>query len=322
MEHSILWIYTVILFLIFIAADLLLYNKYIGDKKPSFITAATWSIIWVSIGLSFSIFIYYAYENHWFGLYLNDKKDISGTNAALTYISAFLIEESLSVDNLFVMAMIFEMFNIPVRYQHNVLYLGILGAIIFRATFIIAGIKLISLFTWTFYIFGALLLYSSYKMITQKNEDFNIKDSRIYQWIVSKFRITDKLYRNKLFVKLKDNKVYATPLFLALLAIEMSDLIFAVDSIPAVFAVTTDSYIAFTSNILAVMGLRSIYFVLAYMVLNFDYLHYSLAAILAFIGFKLFVHHWFIVPVELTLSIIVVFLLAGIIYSKIKTSKE
>lgn len=308
------WFIVLILFLLLIFLDLSFYKNK-SQNTTSLKNTLIWSILWISTGLSFSVFIYLLYENHWFGFYLKGEHDLSGANAMMLYLSGYLVEESLSMDNLFVIAIIFETFGIPQRYQHKVLYLGILGAIVLRALFILAGLELVTRFQWLFYIFGLLLIHASWKMLTGGDENKNITESIFYRFLTRNFRITDKIYRQHFMVRHKDNKYYITPLFIALFFIEISDLIFAIDSIPAVFAITTDPYIAFTSNIFAILGLRSLYFVLSYMVDKFHYLKYSLAAILFFIGFKMLAHQWFHLHTSITLSIIILFLFAGILYS-------
>lgn len=234
--------------------------------------ALLWSAFWIGLAVAFNIGIYY---------FLGHQK-------ALEFLTGYLIEESLSVDNLFVFIMIFGFFKIAPEYQHKILFWGIIGAIFMRAIFIFAGVALIHQFDWVMYIFGAFLIYTGIKMLFDKedNEDFNPNDSFFLKVFRKYFRVTDEPNVHNFFVK-KGKKWYATNFFIVLLIIEGSDLIFAVDSIPAVLSVSKDPFIVYTSNIFAILGLRSLYFALSGIMKYFYYLKYALAGILSFIGIKM-----------------------------------
>lgn len=235
-------------------------------------TALLWSAFWIGLAVAFNIGVYY---------FLGEQK-------ALEFLTGYLIEESLSVDNLFVFIMIFGFFKIAPEYQHKILFWGIIGAIVMRALFIFAGVALIHQFDWVMYLFGAFLIYTGIKMLFDKedNEDFNPNDSFFLKVFRKYFRVTDEPNVHNFFVK-KGKKWYATNFFIVLLIIEGSDLIFAVDSIPAVLSVSKDPFIVYTSNIFAILGLRSLYFALSGIMKYFYYLKYALAGILSFIGIKM-----------------------------------
>jgi tellurite resistance protein TerC len=291
--------------------------------------ALGWSGFWITLGLLFSIFIYFGYENHWLGLGLAvdamstpviqpDGTAIynDGSSAVVKYITGFLVEKSLAVDNIFVIAMIFSFFAVPPMYQHRVLFWGILGALLMRGTMIGVGAALIMKFTWIIYIFGGFLLLTGIKMLVMKEGDTNMGENAAVRLARRLLPITERYHEHKFFVRAgspasrapatpgavieidrvveaaKRGAILATPLFLALVLIEVTDLIFAVDSIPAIFAITTDAFIVFTSNVFAILGLRSLYFALAGMMDKFSYLKVSLAFVLIIVGVKMLAHSW------------------------------
>lgn len=275
------WLGFFVLVIFLLALDLFVFNKkddIINVKK------ALWlSLFWISLALLFNVGIFFVF----------------GKEPALDFFTAYLIEKSLSVDNLFVFIIIFSSFSIKSEHQHSVLFWGVLGAIVFRALFIFLGVALIDKFSWIMYVFGAFLLYTGAKMIVEEvrkkkhpKSDANLKVSD--NWIIRKVRsivpITDDTSELKYFKRI-NHKLYATPLFLAVIVIEFSDLIFAIDSIPAVLSVSTNTFIIYTSNIFAILGLRSLYFALRGVMTMFHYLKYALSAILLFIGFKLINNH-------------------------------
>jgi tellurite resistance protein TerC len=252
---------------------------------------------------------------------VSNTTNLTPLNATLKYISGYLVEISLSIDNIFVIAVIFNSFKIPQLYQHRVLYWGIIGAIVFRAVMILSGVAIFHLFNWTNYIFGGFLIYTAYEMLTTDSEkEFNPKESVVFK-IVRKFiSVSPNIEGEKFFVKKKHLKV-ATPLFITLIMIELTDILFAFDSVPAIIAITSDPFLVFTSNIFAILGLRSLYFFLVNILEKFHALEYSLAAILIFIGIKLLLHHTIQINEFLSLGFIIFSLGAGIIYS-IKKPKE
>lgn len=264
------WIGFVAFVVVMLTLDLFVFHK--KDTVMKVKTALLWSAFWIGLAVAFNIGVYY----------------FMGQQKALEFLTGYLIEESLSVDNLFVFIMIFGFFKIAPQYQHKILFWGIIGAIVMRALFIFAGVALIQQFEWVMYIFGGFLIYTGIKMLFDKedNEDYNPNDSFFLKLFRRFFRVTDEPNIHNFFVK-RNKKWYATNFFIVLLMIEGSDLIFAVDSIPAVLSVSKDPFIVYTSNIFAILGLRSLYFALSGIMKYFYYLKYALAGILTFIGFKM-----------------------------------
>lgn len=303
------WIAFLVAVFIFLALDLGIFNKtphVISTKE-----ASKWTAIWVSLSFAFSGVIYWLYQ----GSYLNNPDQLRPATAVIKYITGYLIELSLSVDNIFVIAIIFSAFRIPQKYQHRVLFWGIIGAIVFRGLMIFFGVLLINKFSWTTYLFGAFLLFTAIKMLFKGEENqFDPKHSFIYKVLGKIMPITHHMEKEHFFVK-KDLKTYATPLFVALFVIEVMDVLFAVDSVPAILAITSDPFLVFSSNIFAILGLRSMYFFLANMLEKFSYLEYSLIAILAFVGIKMLLHDYFEVPEWASLGFIALALLTGILIS-------
>tara|TARA_R110001583_G_scaffold37944_3_gene122844 strand:- start:3358 stop:4275 length:918 start_codon:yes stop_codon:yes gene_type:complete len=300
--------------LIFLALDLGVFNK-----NPHIIStqeATKWTAIWVTISFLFSGVIYWLYSSE----LITNVDSLTPSNATIKYITGYLIELSLSVDNIFVIAVIFTSFKIPLKYQHRVLFWGILGAIIFRSLMIFFGVLLINKFSFTTYIFGAFLIFTAFKMLVSKDEEFHPKKSFVYRQIRKLIPITRHMKGEHFFVKMK-HITAATPLFIALIIIEFTDVLFALDSIPAILAITSDPFLVFTSNIFAILGLRSMYFFLSNMLAKFHHLKYSLIAILTFVGIKLILAHYIKFPEWVSLFFIAVSLLAGIIAS-LKSIKE
>jgi tellurite resistance protein TerC len=311
----VIWIVFIVFILLLLVIDLLILNR----KGVSFThkKAAIETFAWVTMALSFSLAVYWIYHN---GLVQNINK-LSPTEAVIKYITGYLIELSLSVDNLFVIAMLFASFKIPLKHQHKVLFYGILGAIVFRGLMIWAGILLIQKISWITYIFGALMLFTAFRMLV-KDEENDVRPSKFRDYLYKKFKASNNQNGDKFFI-VENGAKLATPLFIALLMIEATDLLFAIDSIPAILAVTTDPFIVLTSNIFAVLGLRSMYFFLANMLEQFKYLKYSVFTILVFVGLKLMTIHFYKFPEWFSLSFIGVSLVLGILVSLLhKSSKE
>lgn len=304
----ILWIGFLVLICIFLALDLGVFHK--DSKRISTKEALTWTMVWVSISLAFSAVVYWIYQN---GMAPNPN-DLSGENAVLKYLTGYIIELSLSLDNVFVIAMVFSYFKVPNNYQHRVLFWGILGAIFFRALMIIVGVVLINKFAWMTFVFGALLLYSAFKMLFSKGTDTDLRQNRVVKLVKRIFPVTLHFHEEKFFVK-KKHIWAATPLFVALIVVETTDVLFAIDSIPAILAITTDPFLVFSSNIFAILGLRSLYFVLSSMLDRFKLLKYSLVFILAFVGVKMLLIHYIHFPEWLSLGVIFISLSIGIILS-------
>ncbi len=304
----IIWIVFIILVFILLALDLGVFHK-----DPHAITtkeAFKWTGLWVSLALAFSIVVYFAYEQGW----VANTEGLTGRTAVLEYLTGYLIEQSLSMDNIFVIAIIFAYFQIPKAYQHRVLFWGILGALVFRGIMIGVGAALIQRFQWTIYFFGVLLLYSAYKMLTSGDEPIEPNKNPVIKIVRRIFPVTRHFEGDRFFVR-RRRILVATPLFIALMVVETTDIMFAIDSIPAIFAITRDPFIVFTSNIFAIMGLRSLYFVLASIIDKFKYLKYSLVFILAFVAVKMLISHYVHLPAWLSLVVIAISLLAGILFS-------
>jgi tellurite resistance protein TerC len=273
--HWSFWLGFNVFVLMFLALDLFILHR--KDEAISMKKALIWTGFVVSLALMFNLGIYY----------------FEGKRAATEFLAAYLVEQSLSMDNVFVFVMIFKMFKVPAQLQYRVLFYGVLGAIVLRAIFIFAGVALITHFTWITYVFGAFLLFSAWKMILSHEEsELNPCENIVVRWSRKLMRVTSE-YHGSHFVLHQQGRWSVTPLFIVLIAIESADLIFAVDSIPAVLAITQDTFIVYTSNIFAILALRSLYFALAGLVERFHLLHYGLAIILAFVGVKLILaHHW------------------------------
>jgi len=306
----IVWIIFLVTIFIFLALDLGVFNKtpHIISSKE----AGIWTGIWVSLSFVFSGVVHWLYSNS----YIANPTEISPTVATLKYITGYLIELSLSIDNIFIIAVIFASFKIPQKYQHRVLFWGILGAIVFRGLMIFFGVILINKFSWMTYLFGAFLLFTAFKMAfkKQEEEDFNPKKSLVYRVIGKVIPITSHTEKEHFFIKINSVN-HATPLFVALLVIEVMDMLFALDSVPAILAITADPFLVFSSNIFAILGLRSMYFFLANMLEKFSYLEYSLIAILTFVGVKMLLVHYYKLPEWVSLSFIALSLLIGIVVS-------
>jgi tellurite resistance protein TerC len=250
-----------------------------------------------------------------------------GAQSGIEYLTGFVVEKSLAMDNVFVIAMIFGYFAIPQKYQHRVLFWGILGVIVLRAIMIAGGAALVSEFGWILYIFAAFLILTGIKMIAMADKSHDLADNPLLRLLKRRLRVTDELHGERFFVKLPDAKTgklatYVTPVFLALIMIEIADVIFAVDSVPAIFAITTDPYIIYTSNIFAILGLRALYFALAAIIHRFAYLKQALAVLLIFIGSKIFVADlmgWEKFPAAISLGVTFAILLAGVLWSLWRT---
>ncbi|WP_400073342.1 TerC family protein [Zobellia russellii] len=309
------WILFIALIIVFLALDLGVFNKNEHVIKTK--EAAIWTTVWVSAAMAFSGVIYWLFSQ---GL-VENPTNLTPNNAVLKYVTGYLIELSLSIDNVFVIAVIFSAFKIPALYQHRVLFWGILGAIVFRGLMILFGVALITKFEWIIYVFGVFLLWTAFKMLKGDDENFKPKDSWIFKQIGKIYPITSDFHGHDFFVRLKGLRA-ATPLFVALVVIELTDVLFALDSIPAILAITADPFIVFSSNILAILGLRSMYFLISRMLEKFRYINYSLVVILAFVGLKMLFSHQVELPEWLSLAVISVALLSGIAASLLIPEKK
>ncbi|UVO08990.1 TerC family protein [Pectobacterium polonicum] len=280
--------------IVMMAIDLL-YQGRKGSTVMTFKQAAVWSIIWVTLSLLF---------NAGFWWYLDGTLGRDVANAqSLAFLTGYLIEKALAVDNVFVWLMLFGYFAVPPQYQRRVLIYGVLGAIVLRTLMVFGGSWLVTQFQWLLYVFGAFLLFTGLKMALAKEGDGAIGDKPLVRWLRSHLRMTDSIENERFFVR-RNGLLYATPLFLVLIMVEISDVIFAVDSIPAIFAVTTDPFIVLTSNLFAILGLRAMYFLLAGVAERFSLLKYGLAVILIFIGIKMLLIDIFHIPVAISLGVV------------------
>lgn len=297
-----LWFAVLGLILFMLAIDLFAHRK---AKVIEVKEAAIWSAIWVTLGIAFGFVVWWMF----------------GSERAQEYFSGFVIEKSLAIDNVFVWAMIFAAFSIPREYQHRVLFLGVVGALVFRGIFIALGAALIYQFSWILYLFAAFLLYTGIKMLQTRNEHYDPTQSKFYKWINKRIKTTDKLYGQRMFVRV-GGVVLATPLFIVLILVEFTDIIFAVDSIPAIFAVTDEPFLVFTANAFAVLGLRAMYFLLSDLIHRFVYLKVGLAVILIWVGVKMALHDIYKVPTTLSLAVIILVIAISIIVSLLKSKGE
>jgi tellurite resistance protein TerC len=301
--NGFVWAGFLLFVLLMLALDLGVFHRKSHEVKIK--EALIWSAVWISLALLFNVGIYF----------------FIGKEKSIEFLTGYVIEKSLSVDNLFVFIMVFSYFNVDTKYQHKVLFWGILGALVMRAIFIFAGVALIQQFHWIIYIFGAFLIFTGVKMLVQKNEKVEPDKNPLVRLFKRFFPVTDTMHGGRFFVKI-NAKTVATPLFIVLLIIEFTDLIFAVDSIPAILAISTDTFIIFTSNVFAILGLRALYFALAGIAKLFYYLKYGLSAILVFVGVKMVVAGFFKIPVMYSLLIIVAILTLSILSSVLFSKKN
>jgi tellurite resistance protein TerC len=298
-----LWVGFNVFVLAMLALDLGVFHR--KAHVVSLRESITWTVVWVTLALLFSGGVWHFY----------------GSQKALEFLTGYLIEKSLSVDNVFVFALLFSYFAVPAKYQHKVLFWGILGALIMRAIMIFLGAALIAKFTWIIYVFGGFLVLTGIKMVVKREEEIHPERNPVVKWFKKLMPVTSDYRGDKFFVR--ENGVRAaTPLFVVLLLVEVSDLIFAVDSIPAIFAVTTDPFIVYTSNVFAILGLRSLYFALAGVMDKFHYLKIGLGVVLAFVGVKMLLAHtaWKI-PTLLALGVVVLILAASVVVSLLRPRK-
>ena len=292
------WVGFIAFVLAMLALDLGVFNKRPHVVHPK--EAGIWTAVWVGLAL----------------LFAGGLAFFATPQVALTFLTGYLIEESLSIDNIFVIVLIFQYFAVPAQYQHRVLFWGILGALIMRGLFIGLGTALLARFEWIIYVFGALLVITGVRMALKQDEEFEGDQNPVVKLVRRVFPVTDG-YRGKDFFVLENGKRFATPLMLVLVLVEATDLIFAIDSIPAIFGITRDPFIVFTSNIFAVMGLRSLFFLLAHVVTKFHLLKYGLAVILTFVGVKMIIEPWVHIPILLSLGVVLGVLLLSIVASLI-----
>ena len=290
-----LWGSFAVVVLIMLAIDLFLQGRR-GAQTMTLKQAAAWSLVWVSISLLFAAAFWW---------YLDDSvgREIA-TTQTMAFLTGYVLEKALAVDNVFVWLMLFSYFSVPAAYQRRVLIYGVLGAIVLRTIMIFAGSWLVTQFSWILYLFGAFLLLTGIKMaLTKEDDEKSVGDKPVVRWLRSHLRMTDEIEGEKFFVR-RNGLLYATPLLLVLIMVELSDVIFAVDSIPAIFAVTTDPFIVLTSNLFAILGLRAMYFLLSGVAERFSMLKYGLAIVLVFIGIKMLIVDIWHIPVAISLGVV------------------
>ncbi len=302
-----MWIGFNVFVLAMLALDLGVFHRKSHEVKIK--EALLWSGVWILLALTFNGIIYF-----W-----------RGSETALEFLTGYLIEKSLSVDNIFVFIMIFAYFKVPALYQHKILFWGILGALIMRAIFIATGVTLIQKFHWIIYVFGAFLILTGIKMVAQKDKEFHPEKNPVLKLFRRLMPVTPQYAGDKFFIK-QNGRRYATPLFVVLLFIETTDVIFAVDSIPAILAITTDPFIVYTSNVFAILGLRALYFALAGIMQMFHYLAYGLAAILVFVGAKMLLVDFYKLPIGVALGVVAgiltISVVASLLHPKTETKHE
>ncbi len=280
-----LWVGFAILVLVTLALDLGVFHRRAHAVRPR--EALAWMTVWVSLAVAFNVAVYY-----WFG-----------AHKALEFLTGYLVEEALSVDNMFVFFVIFSYFAVAREHQHRVLFWGIVGALAMRGAFIAAGVALLERFHWVFYVFGVFLVVTGIKLFFQKGTEVHPERNPVLKLFRRWVPLVAE-YAGPRFTLFRDGRRYATPLLLVLVLVEATDVIFALDSIPAVFAITTDPFIVYTSNIFAILGLRSLYFLLAGMIGGFRYLHYGLAVVLAFVGVKMLLSKIYPIPIGVSLAVV------------------
>lgn len=295
-DEAWLWIPFAVMVLGALAVDLGVFNR--KAHAPSTREAAIWSAVWIGLSLAFDALVY---------LWL-------GARPALEFLTGYLIEKSLSVDNIFVFLMIFSAFAVPAAFQHRVLFWGVLGAFVIRGIFVAAGAALLHAFHWVAYLFGALLIYTGIRMAVQKERSIDPEHHPLFRWLRRRLPLAQRYHGQAFFVR-EGTVRLATPLLLVLVFVELTDVVFAVDSVPAIFAVTSDPFLVYSSNVFAILGLRALYFLLAGIVPMFRYLKYALAAILSFVGVKMVAAGVLEIPIGLSLAVIFGLLVVAILAS-------
>lgn len=284
-----------------IIAIMLIVDLGIFHKKSHTVSikeSLVWTGIWIALSLIFNAWVYFS----------------MGQQKGLEFLTGYIIEKSLSIDNIFVISLIFSYFKVPSQYQHRVLFWGVLGALLFRIIFVFAGVALIQKFHWMIYLFGGFLVFTGLKMLKESDKKIDIEHNPMITFVRRFFKITPQFEGQKFYI-VKDGVRHFTPLFLVLIMIESTDIVFAVDSIPAILAITPDPFIVFTSNVFAILGLRSLYFAVNGIMEMFEYINYALSGILVFVGFKMLVSSYIKVPTALSVGVIFTLIIASILAS-------
>ncbi len=307
-----LWAGFILLILALLALDLGVFHRRV--RAIGMGEALAWSAFWIALALVFNVAVFFIYEHNWMGVGYTGVADLDGSTAALQFFTGFVVEKSLSLDNIFVIALIFAHFRIPLAYQHRVLFWGILGALVLRGIMIAAGSALVQRFDWMAYVFGGLLLFTAVRMLVARHDNLEPEKSPIVRLARRLYPVTKDLHGPRFFITL-DGRRTMTPLFLVLVLVEATDILFAIDSIPAIFAITMDPFLVFTSNVFAILGLRSLYFALAPLMDRFRFLKTSLVFLLVFIGVKMMLSHHWPIPTPISLAVIAGILGVGIVAS-------
>jgi len=314
-----LWGGFLLLIVAFLAFDLGVFHR-----TPHAITvrdALGWTAVWIALALAFNVVVYFMYEHHWMGIGSTIGHELSGRQAALQFLTGYVVEKSLSLDNIFVIALIFGYFHVPLPFQHRVLFWGILGALVLRGAMILAGAALLDRFDWMVYVFGGFLIVTAVKLLVSRHENLEPERNPLIRLARRVFPVTDRIEGPGFFVH-QGGRRAATPLFLVLLLVESTDVVFAVDSIPAIFAITRDPFLVFTSNVFAILGLRSLYFALAGLLHRFRYLKSGLVFVLAFVGVKMLLSHHHPIPTPVSLAVIGGILGVGLIASLVASHRD
>lgn len=307
-----LWVGFNLFVLGMLAIDLGIFHR--KSHAVSIKEATIWSIVWISLSLLFNLGLYFFWET------IAPESSYSNSEAALAFLTGYLIEKSLSVDNIFVFVLLFTFFAVPAAYQHRVLFWGIIGALIMRGTLIAVGAALLKEFHWVIYVFGAFLIYTGFRMASHKETELNPDQNLLLRMFRRLMPITETYEGDQFFVR-RAARLLATPLFVVLLVVESTDLVFAVDSIPAIFAVTDNAFIVYTSNVFAILGLRSLYFLLAGVVDKFHYLKLGLSVVLVFVGIKMVIVDFYKIPTLLSLGVVATILTTSIVASLIRSRR-
>lgn len=295
-ESLVLWGSFSLLVLIMLSLDMGVFHR--KSHEVSVREALIWTAVWITLAMAFNLFVYIYYDK----------------TKALEFFTAYVVEKSLSIDNIFVMIMIFSYFKVPAAYQHKVLFWGIFGALVMRLIFIFAGIELIHKFHWLIYVFGGFLVLTGIRMVVGQDKPIDPSKNPLVKLVNKVFPVTETFEEDNFFVR-RNHKIWATPLFVVVILIEGTDLIFAVDSVPAIIAISEDTFIVYTSNVFAILGLRSLYFALAGIEKYFAYLKYGMAVILVFVGIKMCIMDFYKIPVEISLIVIAFLLTISMIAS-------
>lgn len=308
--HYIVWGFFLFLVAALISLDLGVFHR--KAKLISVREALAWTGIWVMVALAFNVFVYLLYEHNWLGWTEIASHHLSGHDAAIQFFTGYLVEKSLSVDNIFVIAMIFAYFHVPGEQQHRVLFWGILGAVVMRGIMIAMGVAIIERFAWSAYVFGLILIASAIKILITRQETITPERNLLVRLVNRFYPTSHDLTSHSFLVRMPDGRRAVTHSALALVMIETTDVMFALDSIPAIFAVTRDPFLIFTSNIFAILGLRSLYFAVAGLMHQFRYLKMSLVFLLAYVGVKMMLVHHYPIPNQVSLAVIGGILAVGI----------